>query len=83
VLPETNVAPEKSKLCQIIEENLPAASIVSGARKFFREDLGMEYINQVTPSSSVDLTTAYFGRRFGKRQSRDIRQVQFPQRLHD
>jgi DNA mismatch repair protein MSH4 len=48
VLPETNIGPEKSKLCQIIEENLPGASIVSGARKFFREDLGMEYINQVT-----------------------------------
>ena len=67
MLPETNIAPEKSKLCQIIEENLPGASIVSGARKFFREDLGMEYINQVTTSQILDLTTAYFGRRLGKR----------------
>ena len=46
-MPESNVNLEKSKLCRIIEENLPGASVVGGPRKFFREELGMEYINQV------------------------------------
>jgi hypothetical protein len=47
VMPESNVNPEKSKLCRIIGENLPGASIIAGARRYFREELGMEYINQV------------------------------------
>ena len=52
-MPESNVNQEKSKLCRIIEENLPGASIVAGPRKFFREELGMEYINQVLPSRKL------------------------------
>lgn len=46
-MPDTNINPEKSKLCRIIEDNLPGASIVSVARKYFRDEAGMEYINQV------------------------------------
>jgi hypothetical protein len=53
---ESNVHPEKSKLCRIIEENLPGTSIVSYARKYFRDDLGMEYINQVIHSSEEQFT---------------------------
>lgn len=49
-MPESNVNPEKSKLCRIIEENLPGASIIAGARRYFKEDLGIEYINQVRSS---------------------------------
>jgi len=48
-MPDTNIKGEKSKLCRIIEENLPGATMVAGARKFFQQDLGMEYINQVRP----------------------------------
>ena len=66
VLPETNIVPEKSKLCRIIKENLPGASIVSGARRFFREELGKEYISQVAYESKVELMIADFGRRLGK-----------------
>jgi DNA mismatch repair protein MSH4 len=53
-MPESNVTPEKSKLCRIIEENLPGAAIVAGARRHFREDLGMEYINQVISVAGID-----------------------------
>jgi DNA mismatch repair protein MSH4 len=53
-MPESNVSHEKSKLCRIIEENLPGASIVAGPRKFFREELGMEYINQVLHSKAIN-----------------------------
>jgi DNA mismatch repair protein MSH4 len=49
VMPETTVNPQKSKLCRIIEENLPGASIVATSRKYFQDELGMDYINQVVP----------------------------------
>ena len=74
-MPETNVKPEKSKLCRIIAENLPGASIVAGPRRYFREELGMDYINQVLPRRNFELTTANLGRRSRKCQSRDIGEV--------
>lgn len=61
-MPDTNITPQKSKLCRIIEENLPGASTVSVARKYFRDEVGMEYINQVPAFISFLLTVAYFGR---------------------
>ena len=76
---DSNVHPEKSKLCRIIEENLPGASIISYARKYFRDDLGMEYINQVIPLKNDSLMTAYIGGRCGKCQGRDICQVNLAQ----
>jgi len=65
VMPEPNIIPQKSKLCRIIEENLPGASIVAGPRRHFREDLGMEYINQLTleedlESVKVAISASYY-----------------------
>jgi len=61
-MPDTNISPQKSKLCRIIEENLPGASTVSVARKYFRDEFGIEYINQVAAFISFLLTIAYFRR---------------------
>ena len=61
-MPDTNISPQKSKLCRIIEENLPGASTVSVARKYFRDEVGIEYINQVAAFISFLLTIAYFRR---------------------
>jgi hypothetical protein len=52
-MPETNVHPHQSKLCRIIQENLPGASIIAGSRKDYREDSGMDYINQVPHLSDI------------------------------
>jgi hypothetical protein len=60
-MPDTNITPEKSKLCRIIEENLPGASIVSVGRKYFRDEAGMEYINQVLFVLRLLLIVAYPG----------------------
>jgi DNA mismatch repair protein MSH4 len=46
-MPESSVSPEKSKLCHIIEENLPGATILAVPRKYFRDDVGKDYLNQV------------------------------------
>lgn len=47
-MPESSLNADKSKLCRIIEENLPGASILAVPRKYFRDDSGQDYINQVT-----------------------------------
>lgn len=66
-MPESNVNQEKSKLCRIVEENLPGASIVAGPRKFFREELGIDYINQVLHRENIQLMKAYVRGRYRKR----------------
>ena len=74
-MPDTNITPQKSKLCRIIEENLPGASTVSVARKYFRDEVGMEYINQVPAFISFLLTVAYFGRGSWECQGRRLCQA--------
>jgi hypothetical protein len=73
-MPDTNVTPQKSKLCRIIKENLPSATVVAGPRKYFREDLGVDYIDQVR-RRHVRVNTAYIGGGSGKCESCNFCQV--------
>jgi hypothetical protein len=49
VLSVTAIEPSKSKLCKILEDNMPMASIVPIGRKYFNDAMGMYvvlYINK-------------------------------------
>jgi len=74
-MPESSVGGNKSKLCRIIEENLPGASILAVPRRYFSDELGVDYIEQVTLFTFFCLTIAHFGGGSGKRQSRHLRKV--------
>ncbi|RHZ86046.1 hypothetical protein Glove_55g65 [Diversispora epigaea] len=46
LLSVTSVEPSKSKLCKILEDNLPFATIVPIGRKYFNDSIGLNYIKQ-------------------------------------
>ncbi|CAI2181420.1 860_t:CDS:10 [Funneliformis geosporum] len=46
VLSQTAFEPSKSKLCKVLEDNVPMASIVSIGRKYFNDAIGLNYIKQ-------------------------------------
>ncbi|CAI2181501.1 19049_t:CDS:10 [Funneliformis geosporum] len=48
VLSQTAFEPSKSKLCKVLEDNVPMASIVSIGRKYFNDAIGLNYIKQDT-----------------------------------
>ncbi|KAK9478827.1 muts domain V-domain-containing protein [Lipomyces japonicus] len=64
LIPNTSVEPMKSKLCNIIEENIPGAKIIPIARKYYNEANGQEFINTLSFRDTVDslrvLTAAKF-----------------------
>ncbi|RPA76245.1 hypothetical protein BJ508DRAFT_370727 [Ascobolus immersus RN42] len=65
IVPMTAVAPQKSKLCCILEENIPGARMTAVSRKFFSEHLGHEYINMFAlledaEAIKVAISTKYY-----------------------
>ncbi|CAG8564813.1 6493_t:CDS:10, partial [Scutellospora calospora] len=46
LLSATAVEPSKSKLCKILEDNMPTATIVPIGRKYFNDAAGLNYIRQ-------------------------------------
>ncbi|CAJ0847078.1 4505_t:CDS:10 [Entrophospora sp. SA101] len=47
LLSVTAVEPSKSKLCKILEDNIPSAIIVPIARKYFNDAVGLNFIKQL------------------------------------
>ncbi|BFZ63455.1 MutS protein msh4 [Saitoella coloradoensis] len=54
LIPMTSMTPTKSKLCRIVEENLPGATLVPIARKYFNEPEGQEYVQQYTLAEDLE-----------------------------
>lgn len=77
-MPESSVGGNKSKLCHIIEENLPGSSILAVPRRYFSDELGVDYIEQVLSFTFFFLIIAYFGGGSGERQSRHLSKVSAP-----
>ncbi|CAB4414135.1 unnamed protein product [Rhizophagus irregularis] len=46
ILSVTAIEPSKSKLCKILEDNMPMASIIPIGRKYFNDAIGLNYIKQ-------------------------------------
>ncbi|KAK9377113.1 muts domain V-domain-containing protein [Lipomyces chichibuensis] len=48
LIANSTMQPIKSKLCSIIEDNLPGAKLIPIARKYFNESIGQDYISQLS-----------------------------------
>jgi len=65
IVPLTAVAPQKSKLYCILEENIPGARMTAVSRKLFCEHLGHEYISMFALLEDVEaikvaISTKYY-----------------------
>ncbi|OLL23713.1 MutS 4 [Neolecta irregularis DAH-3] len=65
LIPMTAMGPQKSKLARIVEENLPGATIIPVARKYFSEQAGMELIEQLAipedlPSAKISVNAKFY-----------------------
>ncbi|KAK9369082.1 muts domain V-domain-containing protein [Lipomyces kononenkoae] len=56
--------PVKSKLCSIIEDNLPGAKLIPIARKYFNEAVGHDYISQLSFPKDVESTRVLIASKF-------------------
>ncbi|CAG8654048.1 7729_t:CDS:10 [Funneliformis mosseae] len=52
VLSQTAFEPSKSKLCKVLEDNIPMASFVPIGRKYFNDVIGLNYIKQAKDEST-------------------------------
>ncbi|KAK9248393.1 DNA mismatch repair protein MutS [Lipomyces tetrasporus] len=60
----STVEPAKSKLCSIIEDNLPGAKLIPIARKYFNESIGHDYISQLSFPKDVESISVLIASKF-------------------